>query len=389
MKAIGFQPLLAALVAFGFGLSSCSDDTHTRIHRDAGGETGFLWNVPDSIPLPPENPANPVTEEKFQLGRHLFYDSRLSGNGTQSCSSCHQQDKAFSDGRSVAIGSTGQIHPRNAQGLSNVAYNASLTWANPSLVTLEKQILIPLFGEDPIEHGLSSANWPAIQQALQAEPRYQALFQKAFPTDDSYYTEAQVVYALAVFVKGLISFDSAYDRHLAGDDSQFGESARRGQKLFFGEQMECFHCHGGYNFSDSTADRTMTFVEKPFHNTGLFNLDEKGLYPNRNRGIFELTGKASDMGRFRAPSLRNVAKTAPYMHDGSIKNLGDVLDVYAAGGRNQTDGPLRGDGRKNPLKDGFVTGFKLSEADKSDLISFLESLTDDSFLTNPRFSTPW
>jgi cytochrome c peroxidase len=257
------------------------------------------------------------------------------------------------------------------------------------LVTIEQQVFIPLFGERPIEHGITSANWPEIVGRLKAEPRYQKLFSDAFPADADHFSQAQIENALAVFVRGLNSFDSAYDRHLAGDSSAFGVSEQRGQTLFFGEKMECFHCHGGYNFSDSTADRTMSFINRPFHNTGLYNISGSGRYPDDNRGIYELSGKLSDMGRFRAPSLRNVAVTAPYMHDGSVKQLSDVIDIYAAGGRNILDGDRAGDGRKNPNKDGFVTGFTITAQEKKDLQAFLESLTDNSFLTNPRFANPW
>ncbi len=367
---------------------ACRDQSQTQIH-DTAAQEDFTWNLPSHIPLPIIDPENPMSEAKFQLGRHLFYDERLSGNASMSCSSCHQQEKAFSDGRVLAIGSTGQTHPRNSQSLSNVAYNATLTWANSVLITVEKQVFVPLFSETPIEHGLTRENWPDVVLKLKLEARYTDLFKMAYPEDSDHFTEAQITKALAVFVRGLTSFDSPYDRHLAGDNKGYSESAAAGEKLFFSEKMECFHCHGGYNFSDSTADRTTSFINRPFHNTGLYNIDNTGRYPEGNRGIFELTSRESDMGRFRAPSLRNVAKTAPYMHDGSVAELSNVLDFYSAGGRNITSGPHQGDGRKNPFKDGFVTGFTLSEQEKRDVISFLESLTDEKFLTNPRFANPW
>jgi cytochrome c peroxidase len=366
----------------------CGNQSQTKVHSDSSVED-FAWNLPAQIPLPILDPDNPMSEAKFQLGRHLFYDQRLSANASMSCSSCHQQDKAFSDGRPLAIGSTGQTHPRNSQGLSNVAYNATLTWANTVLLTVEKQVFVPLFGETPVEHGLTRENWPDVVQRLKADARYFELFRAAYPSDTETFSQAQITKALAVFARGLTSFGSAYDRHLAGDNSGYSAGASRGEKLFFSEKMECFHCHGGYNFSDSTADRTMSFVNQPFHNTGLYNIEGTGRYPDGNRGIFEQSSRASDMGRFRAPSLRNIAKTAPYMHDGSITDLSAVLDFYAAGGRNIESGPHRGDGRKNPYKDGFVTGFTLSEQERRDVIAFLESLTDEEFLTNPRFANPW
>lgn len=376
------------LIYISFCISACSDGSETKVH-DFGVSEDFVWQLPSNIPLPVVDPANPMSEAKFQLGRHLFYDKRLSGNGSMSCASCHQQDKAFSDGKALALGSTGETHPRNSQGLSNVAYNATLTWASTVLLTVEKQVFIPLFGESPVEHGLTRENWSEVVLNLRSEALYTSLFEKAYPAESEYFTEAQITKAIAVFVRGMTSFNSSYDRHLQGDNRDYSAAAGRGEKLFFSEKMECFHCHGGYNFSDSTADRTMSFINRPFHNTGLYNLDGKGKYPEGNRGIFEQSSKASDMGKFRAPSLRNIAKTAPYMHDGSVPDLKSVLEFYSAGGRNIESGPHAGDGRKNPFKDGFVTGFVLSEQEKRDVISFLESLTDESFLINPRFSNPW
>lgn len=379
---------LQAIIIIVFFLASCSDGSRTVVENDNAIED-FVWNLPANIPLPVVDPSNPMSEAKFQLGRHLFYDQRLSGNGTMSCASCHHQDKAFSDGRTLAIGSTGEVHPRNSQGLTNTAYNASLTWASTVLVSVEKQVFLPLFGESPVEHGLTRENFPDVLLKIKMDARYAELFRAAYPDDTDPFQAEQITKAIAVFVRGLTSFNSVYDQHLRGDSRGFSAGAARGEALFFSEKMECFHCHGGYNFSDSTADRTMTFINRPFHNTGLYNIDGKGKYPERNRGIFEQSEKPTDMGRFRAPSLRNVAKTAPYMHDGSIPDLPSVIEFYSNGGRNITEGPHQGDGRKNPFKDGFVTGFSLSEQEQRDLVSFLESLSDESFLTNPRFANPW
>ncbi|MCA2962199.1 MAG: di-heme enzyme [Silvanigrellales bacterium] len=378
----------AAFLCAGLA-GACSNSSSTEVISASSDAGDFLWNIPDGIPLPIVPSENPVNELKFELGRRLFYDKRLSGNGSMSCSGCHEQSRAFTDGKKVALGSTGEAHPRGSQALVNVAYNSTLTWANPTLLSLERQILVPLFGETPVEHGLTDANWPEAKRQLEKEPVYQRLFPKAFPGEAAFFSKDQIVKALATFVRGLNSFGSPYDRFLAGDDTALGEKETRGKALFFGERLECFHCHGGYNFSDSTADRTMTFINRPFHNTGLFNIAASGAYPAPNRGVFEITGTPSDMGRFRAPTLRNISKTSPYMHDGSVASLGEVVEFYAAGGRNIASGPEQGDGRKNPYKDGFVTGFSLLPSEKQDLIAFLESLTDEGFLRNPRFSNPW
>lgn len=351
--------------------------------------TAFDWRVPAIYPLPQEPADNRMTEAKFQLGRHLFYDSRLSGNGTQSCASCHHQDKAFSDGIALPKGSTGQSLVRNSQALVNVGYNPTLTWANPSLLSIEHQILIPLFGENPVEQGITDGNQAAILQQIREDKVYTALFLNAYPERGGSVSLDAITQSIACFVRGLISFDSPFDRHQQGDASALSAEALRGKELFFSEKLECFHCHGGYNFSDSTIDRNTTQIERPFHNTGLFNIGGSGLFPADNPGIFELTGKPEDMGKFRAVTLRNIALTAPYMHDGSMATLAAVVDFYAAGGRVIETGPYAGDGRLSPFKDGFISGFSLTEAEKADLIAFLQSLTDLNFVTSARFSNPW
>ena len=159
--------------------------------------------------------------------------------------------------------------------------------------------------------------------------------------------------------------------------------------LFFSERLECFHCHGGFNFTDSTTHASATVESVGFHNNGLYNLNSSGAYPADNTGLYDMTGSIRDMGRFKAPTLRNIALTAPYMHDGSIATLGDVIDHYARGGRLIDAGELAGDGRLNPYKSEFVTGFDLSEQERSDLLAFLASLTDDSVLTNERWANPF
>ena len=323
------------------------------------------------------------------MGRHLFYDERLSGNGTQACADCHQQSKAFSDSEILPQGSTGEFLDRNSQALVNTSYNGSYTWANNSLVRIEKQILIPLFSEEPVEHGITDFNKDAILETLRQEPKYPELFAAAFEVTPENIDYDHVVDAIAVFVRGINSFNSPYDAYLQGDENAISESAKRGEALFFGERFECFHCHGGYNFSDSTVDRSMTFFEKPFHNTGLFNIDGNGAYPENNTGIMALTGLNSDMGKFRAPSLRNVALTAPYTHDGSVVTLRDMLEIYAAGGRVVEEGEFAGDGRANPFKDGLITGFSASDQELDDVLGFLNSLTDEDLVNNQRFSNPW
>ena len=366
------------LIAAGLGLLACGPDLQ-----------GDPLRLPPGFPRPSLPADNPLTAAKAELGRFLFYDKRLSGNQTQSCASCHEQARAFTDGRARGLGSTGQLHPRGPMSLANVAYFEALTWANPLVLTLEEQALLPLFGETPVELGLAGREEELLQR-LREDPQYPQRFAAAFPEDPESIRLVNVTRALASFERTLISGRSAYDRYVYDKDpGALSENARRGMDLFFGEKLECFHCHGGYAFMDSTFDERSSFREANFHNTGLYNLDKKGAYPEGNQGLFELSGKDSDRGRFRAPSLRNVAVTAPYMHDGSIATLEEALLHYARGGRKIDSGPSAGDGSQNPNKSLFIRPFELGEAEKADVIEFLRALTDEAFLKDPRLADPF
>ena len=167
------------------------------------------------------------------------------------------------------------------------------------------------------------------------------------------------------------------------------DSAARGMDLFFSERLECFHCHGGFNFTDSTTHINTRIERVGYHNTGLYNLDGNGAYPSDNTGLFDMTGERRDMGRFKAPTLRNIAVTGPYMHDGSIATLDEVVAHYERGGRLLDEGPYAGDGRLSPFKSEFVTGFELTAAERADLVAFLEALTDASLLNNPDLADPF
>lgn len=347
----------------------------------------WRWVLPSYVPVPRVPADNPMSEAKFQLGRALFYDVRLSGNGLQSCASCHQQDKAFTDGMPVSVGSTGEKTPRNSQPLANVAWHPTVTWANPSLVSLERQMEVPLFGENPVEMGVNDANKSEVLNRIRNDSNYVQQFSKAFPSESSPISFGNIIKAIAAFQRALVSTDSKYDRYLQGK-AEFTSEELRGKDLFFGEKAECFHCHGSFNFNDQVIHAGSRAVETPFHNTGLYNIDGKGGFPFPNRGLFEFTSVAADMGQFRAPTLRNVALTAPYMHDGTMQSLEEVLDFYAAGGRVISSGPNAGDGRLNPFKSDLIVRISLNEEEKRDLVAFLKTLTDENLLTNPRFSNP-
>jgi cytochrome c peroxidase len=353
------------------------------------GSPRYVWDLPPGFPRPRVPADNPMTAAKVELGRHLFYDTRMSVNQTFSCASCHMQALAFTDGRPRSVGATGEIHPRGAMSLTNIAYSPVLTWANPTQRKLETQALVPMFGEEPIEMGLSGQE-DALLARLAAVPTYKKLFATAFPKERNPISLLNITRAVASFQRSLISGRSPYDRYRTGEDpSAISESAIRGEAVFFDERTECFHCHGGFNFTETVDYVGRGFVEIEFHNTGLYNLDEDGAYPAPNTGVHEISGDPEDMGRFKAPSLRNIALTAPYMHDGSIATLDGVIDHYEEGGRTIESGPFKGIGKNNPRKSSFVKTFNLTTQERADLKAFLESLTDRSFVTDKRFANPW
>lgn len=378
---LGLSVLLAAAA-----LSGCGGGGTAVGDSGTAGDGGVA--VPRFFPAPRLPEGESLAAERIDLGRHLFYDKRLSGNGTQACGSCHHQDKAFTDGLPVAVGATGERHPRNAQALGNVVYNATLTWANPSLVTLEKQMETPLFGEDPVEMGVNDRNRDEVLARIRSDARYPAMFAQVFPGGAEAIDWRNIIAAIASFQRSLIAGNSRYDRFLRGE-AVLAPNEERGRLLFFGERAECFHCHGSFNFNDQVVHAASRVVETPFHNTGLYNIDGAGGFPEPNRGVFELTALPQDMGVFRAPSLRNVEVTGPYMHDGTIATLEDVLSFYAAGGRLITAGPHAGDGRTNPFKSDLIALIDLSPEEQADIVAFLKTLTDHEFLENPKHADPF
>lgn len=349
----------------------------------------FEWDLPAGYPRPVVPSDNPMSAAKVELGRHLFYDVRLSINETTSCGTCHHQARGFADGEVLPRGATGDVIPRNSPGLQNVAYMATYTWPNPILETLEAQVVVPMFGEHPIELGMS-LDEPGILARFENDPGMRALFEEAFPGDGKPVTRTAVIHAVASFVRSMISGRAAYDRYAyGGEATALSESARRGLDLFTSERLECYHCHAAnLNFTSSFRVEGQGTIAHAFENDGLYNIGGTGAYPPQNRGLIEFSNRPADEGKFRVPSLRNIALTAPYMHDGSLATLDEVIDMYARGGRLIQSGPLAGDGAENPNKSLFVRGFTLSSSEREDLKAFLESLTDHDFLVDPRFGPP-
>lgn len=302
--------LYLAIIPFTF---ACSPDNETEPKVEPFEPTPYQLTIPSHFPerftVPPDNA---LTEEGVELGRHLFYEKKLSGNNTMSCGSCHQQDKAFTDGKALAVGIDGIAHRRSAMSLANMLWFTQFNWDGGSY-SLEEQARGPIENHDELHQDLGEA-----VHELQATTLYPPLFEKAFGSGTI--TEENVLKALAQFQRTLISADSRYDRHLQGKEALTPEEAE-GMQLFMTHpepgiglrRGNCGDCHGGTLFSMRT-----------FHNNGLDDTFT-------DNGLSDVTGNERHNGLFKAPSLRNIALTAPYMHDGRFATLEEVLEHYRAG----------------------------------------------------------
>jgi cytochrome c peroxidase len=257
---------------------------------------------------------------------------------------------AFTDGKARAEGSTGQLHSRSSMSLVNVGYLPALTWVSATLDSLEEQALVPMFGSDPVELGLKGKE-EALLRRIGIEPVYQRLFPEAFPGERP--SVQNIAKSLAAFQRSIVSARSAYDRYrYDGEEAALSEAAKRGEKIFFSsEKAGCFQCHGGWSFAGPLRFEGGPKALAELHDTGLG-------------------------GAFRAPTLRNIAVTAPYMHDGRIATLEEAVDHYNEGGRGKAKSPI-------------LRKLGLTPAEKTDLIEFLRSLTDEELLRDRRWSDPW
>lgn len=368
-----------------FMLTACGSESDSP---DATTST-YQWDLPPGFPSPRADSANPMSDAKVALGRSLFFDRRMSINQEMSCGDCHLPSKAFSDGKTTSVGTLGDIHPRNAMTMTNVVYNSSQNWANPNTLTLRSQALGPMFGELPVELGWTD-NEVDILARLATDPDYKALFSNAYPNTDESVTVENVIKAIAAFEATMISGNSDFDKATyQNQPDAMEDSAKRGLELFFSERLECFHCHGGFNLASSVDHEGIVFDQVEFHNNGLYNVGNSGDYPAGNQGLYDISHDIDDRGLFKAPTLRNIALTAPYMHDGSIQTLAEVIDHYARGGRLITEGPNAGDGARHPLKSSLLASFQITEQEKRDLLAFFDSLTDWEFICDERFSDPF
>jgi cytochrome c peroxidase len=343
------------------------------VHAADSASPGYEWRLPPGFPRPPVPPDNPMSAAKVELGRRLFHEIRLSSTGQYACDTCHRPELAFTDGRSQALGATGEQVRHGAMSLANAAYGPSYTWSDPGVLSLESQMRQPLFNEHPVEMGLTRDGREAVQ-ALSADPVYRELFAAAFPDDAAPLSMDHLIKAIAAFERTLISGRSPFDRYVFGDDrSALSDSAKRGMALFYSARGGCAQCHSGLNFSGPLNYEGHAGERASFANTGLYDVDGRGGYPAKDRGLIEFTHRAADMGKFRVPTLRNVALTAPYMHDGSVASLDEVIDHYSRGGH------------RRPHQDSRIQPLQLTPAERTDLIAFLQSLTDREFVDDPRF----
>jgi cytochrome c peroxidase len=320
--------------------------------------------TPYTLETPPGFPAmaipadNPITVEGVALGRKLFYEKLLSGNNTQSCATCHNQALSFTDnGTRFSTGITGAVGTRNAQPLINLGYNLHYFWDGRA-GTLEEQALGPV--KNPIEMHLA---WTEAAARLNANTSYKAEFKKAFNVDviDS----THVVKALAQFMRTMISYNSKLDRRLR-NEANLSASELNGYVIYNTEKGDCFHCH--------SIDAGRLLTDNQFHNNGL-----DSVFTDLGRGA--ITGNPNDNGKFLTPTLRNIALTAPYMHDGRFQTLEQVIDHYNTGGKASST--------VDPLMKHVGTGLNLTSQEKADLLAFLRSMTDSTFINDTRFKSPF
>lgn len=337
MKAIRW---ICWLIAFTFVCWHAIAQEQSRLSTPLGLDEYF--QIPED---------NPLTPERIELGRKLFFDPRLSADHTISCASCHKPELAFSDGQTISAGVGNRKGERHTPALVNLAYGKSFFW-DGRVATLEEQVLHPI--QNPVEMNLTLEE---LNARLKRDVSYIAEFHRAFTdrldANDDGVNSNNIVRALASFIRTLRFGNSPFDRFQSGDRTALSAEARRGLNLFRGK-ANCVACHVGPNFTDGQ-----------FHNTGV-------AVKSGDLGRYAVTGDEKDRGAFKTPTLREVARTAPYMHDGTRATLEEVVEFYNRGGNRNTnlDPELR------PLR--------LTQDEKAALVAFLKSLTGASTLTNPR-----
>lgn len=354
-STLGIIAVVAILLAF-----ACSSGSPVHVGRSPAGPTPYTLVYPawaeDTAHAPILPYDNPLTVEGIALGRRLFYEKALSRDGTLSCGSCHLQEHAFSDPRRFSMGMEDEMGSRNAMALVNLAWSHFFFW-DARAHTLELQALSPVK-----DHREMFNAWPEVIQRLREKPGYEEQFHAAFGTYGI--DSLHVVFALAQFERTLLSFDSPFDRfHFGCDSSALTPQQQRGMDLFFGD-AHCDDCHELPNFQDH----------------GVINIGLEKIPVDK--GLGSRTGIARHMGQFKTPTLRNIAVTAPYMHDGRFATLEEVVDFYA------DDVVLDIPNFDDHMFAWKLGAVKLDSAARTDLVAFLHALTDSTFLNDPAHGAP-
>ena len=343
---------------------SC-DKSNNSLDVPIYDDSPYLLNL-GSLPPPPLPEDNPLTKEGVKLGKMLFHDTRLSKNGEQACASCHLQTDGFSDIRQFSIGVEGEEGGRQAMAIFNMAYHKNGFFWDGRAPLLRDQSLLPI--QDPLEMNETQEN---VVSKLEADPEYVDQFFRAFGSEEI--NSLKMSLAMEQFMNTIISNNAKWDKVLEGEAS-FTESEERGRELFFTEfnpgtqtgGAECFHCHGGFNFTNDA-----------FMNNGLDTEAEM-----TDEGYANVTKDDADKGKFKVPSLRNIEFTPPYMHDGRFATLEEVLDHYDHGVKDSPSLDILMQFNLNP-------GLQMSSQDKKDLIAFMKTLSDESLKTNTEYQSPF
>jgi cytochrome c peroxidase len=336
-----YLPVLCALVLIA-SIAGCSrfrkrsTEFKPEILPLPAGLAGY-----EAMTVPADNAMSP---EKVALGRELFFDTRLSGDGSRSCYSCHVCEKGLTDGLPKSVGAFSKQLPRNSPTLWNIGYHREFYWDGRS-PSLEKQAMAAWTGAN------MGAKADDIARKLNALEGYREQFHKVFGGDA---TADRVVKALTAFERTIIGGDTAWDRFRAGNGSAISDSAKRGEQVF--KDAKCDNCHQG-----------LLFLDQQYHNVGI-GMDQKEPDPGR----FKVTNKPEDTGAFKTPTLRDIAKSAPYFHDGSTATLEEAIDIMLGGGK-----PNAHLDKKNLQK------HAISKQQRDDLLAFLRSLTVDCKLSKP------
>ncbi|MCO5248493.1 MAG: c-type cytochrome [Chitinophagales bacterium] len=317
-----------------------------------------------------DDPQNPLTNEGVDLGHYLFFDNRLSKDFTMSCASCHQPENGFSDPKRWSIGVEGLPGKRHSMSLLNLAWSKQFFWDGRA-ATLREQALSPV--TDPLE---MNSDWNTVVERIQAVPTYREKFKKAFNTEAV--TSDLITKAIEQYVKTLVVYNSDFDKAMRGE-KELSVAAKRGQALFNTEKADCFHCH--------TTPELLVHGSTTFMNNGLDLIDNPNDFSDWGLGGF--TGKSSDNGKFKIPTLRNLRATAPYMHDGRFSTLEEVIDFYNQGPKfSPSLEPIMIAEANRRVLEFNRWGLGITEEEKKDLIAFLESMTDNSYLNDPHYLAP-